>query len=654
LPASGLLTIEQAVRMSDNIDYVDLVRQAQLGCQQSQDRLARLVQGKVFAHIYRVTLDRDLAQDLSQETLLEMHESMKRLKFEHVGQLWAWLFRTALSKVQHHYRHQRRRKVLPWAADIETSLQQTFVDENDGLTEMIRRELSAAVAKAVARLNLKQRHVLALRCYEQMPYSQIAGIMDCSELYARALFFRAKHTLKQQLSQHGFDAGLLLAALGLFGRMTSPAQAASIGTPVAVASIEVGIAAASLTVAAALVIGTMAINAGEKLPNRTDVRSVHYVELSSQAQSAAAPASMRRSNGAYEQWYYFPDGIDGPLFMRTQRWDPRQRSRQCDWLRNGQGNYYHFTGEKYPPNPPTVYINNYNIWRGGLQTLRLPSDQPTLTEFLDSVEGETADVICTRDSRTGLLTAMLDYRFIDVPDFNTVCRYNTIRESFFNYNYPADISIRDERDAVHKRGWTWFRVTGEIGPDKLQGGGQMPFIYDALKEHPPWLKLKIADKLEIVDTPSGAYMKSPDGKVIAAYPAGAFFKGLARPWMGMHAVDIVRRDAAESRIRFETHSITDEIVNVTVTQTTGYRDTSLIYRINLPNDLIEEIEFARYGDTGVPNKGRLTFTCLDKLEQFANEFTEPGPLPKSSQTPQPGMGISWLIKLAQDTLDQQQ
>ncbi len=86
--------------MNHNVDCLELVKQAQLGCQESMSRLTQVAKGSLCAYIYRLTLNNDLAEDLLQETLLEMVKSLKNLKFERANQFWAWLYRTALGKVQ--------------------------------------------------------------------------------------------------------------------------------------------------------------------------------------------------------------------------------------------------------------------------------------------------------------------------------------------------------------------------------------------------------------------------------------------------------------------------------------------------------------------------------------------------------------------------
>ena len=82
---------------------LDLIHQAQAEHDQSRTELTGVVEGRLYAYIYRMTFDQHLAEDLTQETLITMLESLPKLKFEAVGPFWAWLYRVALSKIQRHF-----------------------------------------------------------------------------------------------------------------------------------------------------------------------------------------------------------------------------------------------------------------------------------------------------------------------------------------------------------------------------------------------------------------------------------------------------------------------------------------------------------------------------------------------------------------------
>jgi RNA polymerase sigma-70 factor (ECF subfamily) len=222
--------------------FVQLVRQAQLGDRISMDRLAEGARQRLYAYVYRLTLNHDLAQDLLQETLLKMVENVKEL--EHPERFWNWLFRTALGTVQHYYRDLAREQEIEFSSVSRKRLSQYLSeDHDDGLNRAIRKELSETIIDAMARLRLTYRNVLMLRCFEQLSFAEIGEVMGCKELRARVLFFRARHSLSRQLSRRGLAKGLLVTALGVFGLLTAPADGASAGT-VTAASLNVGIIAA--------------------------------------------------------------------------------------------------------------------------------------------------------------------------------------------------------------------------------------------------------------------------------------------------------------------------------------------------------------------------------------------------------------------------
>ncbi|MEN6383682.1 MAG: sigma-70 family RNA polymerase sigma factor [Phycisphaerales bacterium] len=651
-----------------DIDTTDLVKRAQFGCQESMERLARQARHSLFVYIYRLTLNHNTAEDLVQDALLEMVKSLKKLN--HPECFRAWLFRTALGKVQHYFRdRQHERTVLPMSAlDREKLLQRAWDGNCDGLKNLINRELSQAIVDAMAKLKLRHRNILILRCCEHMPYSEIAKVMNCSQFAAQVLFFRAKQILKQKLSKHGFGKTMLAGGLGMFGFMTNPAQVSAVS--VSAASVKVNFIAAfigfffikpglsilTLIAAGMFTAGTMTLlNFDEfdrsKLPSRSEVRSFHYVSQS-WSQTGNTNSNLTRgrslSKGAYEQWYFFPEGVDGPMFMMMQRWDPKQVNKLCGWLQNGSGNYYYHSGEK------TIYLYNYHLPLSTLQTRRLPSDSPQFTEFLDQVEGKIAGLDYSRDPETGLLTGVLDTRFYNAQDFKTYFSYNDVDEkSFgsFRYTWP-DASIMDVRDEMHKRGWTNFQIAGNINGNKVQGFGQIPFTYDTYLKQKPWLRMQLGDRIEIIDCDRQAYITS-DENVIAFYPSGSFFKGLARQWSGMHTIDVIRRDAANQKIKFSIRDFDYDRnswdkyygkAEIKLFNSVDPCQPEIIYTIDIDRDLLEKIEFPETNNF-------LEFNYPD-IDQYGQSFTEPTEIKIKNIIQKNNVGILWLKELSNGTLIQ--
>ena len=224
--------------LGDNLDYLELVDKARHGDKNEMESLACHVKERLFPYLYRLTLNYDLAEDLLQETLLEMVKSLWLLK--KTDRFWPWMFRTALGKTQHYFRDKKRMKdIRETLFKRDSALNKVFVPE-DGLSELVRKELSDAICKAMKNLKLKHRNVLVLRCFEQMSYAKIGEVLDCSELQSRVMFYRAKNNLKRELFNRGFcGKRFMLLSLGLFGLMTVPAKAAAAVSRTALANSSV-------------------------------------------------------------------------------------------------------------------------------------------------------------------------------------------------------------------------------------------------------------------------------------------------------------------------------------------------------------------------------------------------------------------------------
>jgi len=220
---------------------IQIIRQAQDGDRQSLSAVAEQVQQKVNTYIYRLTLDYHLTQDLTQETVLEMINSLGQLELPHVNGFWAWVFRTALGKVQHHFRPQGPRRLAQKTTSDMAALECHMAKHGNAVNTLIRKELRKAVMSAMKTIKLKYRNILVLRCFDNLPYSQIAVILGGTELQARLLFFRAKRSLKSQLERHGLKRDSLLPVLSIFAGLTlGTGKKVAAGETVLASSLETG------------------------------------------------------------------------------------------------------------------------------------------------------------------------------------------------------------------------------------------------------------------------------------------------------------------------------------------------------------------------------------------------------------------------------
>ena len=572
--------------MSSGGDYIELVRTAQLGDEGSLNRLAESARERLRVYVYRLTLEDEKTEDIVQESMLEMFKVLGKLK--KAERFWPWLYGIAINKTHRHHRTERRQKR---AQDPHSGYSGGQREKQEGLEKLVSQELKQVVSAAMRTLATRHRAVLAMRCYDDMSYSEIGEAMGCSEFASRMLFYRAKRALQKQLSERGLGRGALLTALAVFGKLTADSEAAAAGVSVTSASVKVGTAAGAAVLATSKAVIVPVVTAGALAVGTMVATSQPDKSLAEPAEQVvkraeAVGAFDTIGEGEEEYWYYWPKGVGGPVMMRVMRTDRGGKS-YCAVRQNEKGNYY------YDRREGTIYIRNRRIWRGDMGVWRLPTDGPELSGFISQVEGGGAEMDYIRGRGEGLLVITKRGGEEASNGSRVIRHYNVLEEEYFRYSLPAGIEVVDERDAMHRRGWTYFRVTGQIDGKEVTGAGRMPFVYEASERYGPWLKLKVGER-EILDDS---------------------FKGLGRPWMGLHTVDTVRRDAAEQRMRFETRLTGGNNAEVKVSSGEG----ELVYTIDMVRDIVEKIRIA----TSDGREGELRFEYLEGISGAGKEFARP-------------------------------
>ena len=185
--------------MNDDNETIQILAEAQSGSQAGMGRLATIVWDRLYPFILRTTLNQDATEDILQETLLAMIRRIESLR-DH-KRFWPWMYRIAWNKIQDTFRRRRLQSVA------ENSLLKALnradtAQEGCGnlLDAKIRAETLQQVSAEVKRLNRTHRDVVELRCYEQLPYTEIATRTRTTPQRARVQFHRAKESLKATLT----------------------------------------------------------------------------------------------------------------------------------------------------------------------------------------------------------------------------------------------------------------------------------------------------------------------------------------------------------------------------------------------------------------------------------------------------------------------
>lgn len=149
---------------------------------------------EIYAYLWRMLGDRELAQDCLQDVFLRAFQAYVRLDDE--ANFRAWLYKiatnTALSL------RKREAKITSREADFDLAAISHDRTPHAAYEFQERRE---RVSIAVATLPDQQRAAIMLRKYHQLAYSEIAPILDCSESGARANVYQGLKKLRVIFSQ---------------------------------------------------------------------------------------------------------------------------------------------------------------------------------------------------------------------------------------------------------------------------------------------------------------------------------------------------------------------------------------------------------------------------------------------------------------------
>jgi RNA polymerase sigma-70 factor, ECF subfamily len=187
-----------------NLPDADVVALAQQGREAAYRELIRRYERPVFSLVYRMVRDRELSEDLTQETFIKVLNHIDRYRPEF--KLSSWLFKIANNVAIDHL---RRRHVDTISLDgsphastpdaIEATSIDPAADQESALDEMEARELGGSIEAAIARLRPEYRACIMLRHVEDRSYEEIAATLDLPLGTVKTYIHRARHELRRSL-----------------------------------------------------------------------------------------------------------------------------------------------------------------------------------------------------------------------------------------------------------------------------------------------------------------------------------------------------------------------------------------------------------------------------------------------------------------------
>jgi RNA polymerase sigma-70 factor (ECF subfamily) len=134
----------------------------------------------IFSYIRGYINDFSLAEDILQDTIIKVIQSVKEGKYFDNGKFLSWVMRIAHNLIIDHFRMLKQSNTVStdnFEYDLFNSKRFT---ENNIEDDMIKKELHVDIRKMISKLPDEQKEVVILKHYGELSFKEIAEITEVS------------------------------------------------------------------------------------------------------------------------------------------------------------------------------------------------------------------------------------------------------------------------------------------------------------------------------------------------------------------------------------------------------------------------------------------------------------------------------------------
>ncbi len=183
----------------------EIVALARAGEEAAYRELIRRYERPLFSLLYRMVRDRELAEDLAQETFVKALNAIESYRPEF--KFSSWIFKIANNAAIDHL---RRRELDTLSLEgsphaetpeaVEATALQIGDRQESPLDAVEARELGGQIEQAIGQLRPEYRSCILLRHVEGRAYEEIADILNLPLGTVKTYIHRARNELRQALA----------------------------------------------------------------------------------------------------------------------------------------------------------------------------------------------------------------------------------------------------------------------------------------------------------------------------------------------------------------------------------------------------------------------------------------------------------------------
>ena len=186
----------EPINQSNEISNSELVRKSQLGEKDAFEQLVIRHQELVFSLAYKLTGNREMANDVAQEAFIRAWKAIE--KFRGDSTFSTWIYRITVNTAWTLRKKAKKHNTL----NIDDTYEPIVIDEKkDPELVAINSDLSSVLINALDKIPIEQRIIVELKNIEGRSHKEIADYLDISVTAAKVRLHRAHQKLRQILEE---------------------------------------------------------------------------------------------------------------------------------------------------------------------------------------------------------------------------------------------------------------------------------------------------------------------------------------------------------------------------------------------------------------------------------------------------------------------
>lgn len=178
-----------------------LVKSYVAGDEKALATLIKRHQSKIYGFIYSKISDRDVSDDIFQDTFIKVIKTLKSKTYNEEGRFVSWVIRIAHNLIVDYYRKNKRMSMLRETKEFSIFSIMTEIThpiENQIILDQVGQDLR----KLVEELPSDQREIILMRIYQDLSFREISEIKGVSINTALGRMRYAVINLRKVIEKH--------------------------------------------------------------------------------------------------------------------------------------------------------------------------------------------------------------------------------------------------------------------------------------------------------------------------------------------------------------------------------------------------------------------------------------------------------------------